>query len=159
MPHLVCNLPHSRYDCWRLLGIVGNVVSEEITPTLGTVPGWISGEIHVTSIHSGNVGKVTDGYHTFDSLYAHRRALTAVLVKAYPSLSWRSKRHFPTDGYIFDGYFIVGMDLPDIGQISYHYKLNDWDRFNGVKELPHAPQWDGHTPETTIERLELWADV
>lgn len=101
----------------------------------------------------------SDGYHTFDELYDHRRALTAALLAAAAMSgdSWRSKAHHPDDGPMFEGgYFIVGLDLPT-GTISYHYKLTHWDDFAAVPELPHAPKWDGATPDDTITRLLAFA--
>jgi hypothetical protein len=97
--------------------------------------------------------QISDGYHTFGELYDHRRALTAALV-AIPSghHSWRSKAHHPDDGPIFEGYFIVGIDLPT-GTISYHYNLRHWDDFAAVPELEHAPKWDGAGPADTVDRL------
>lgn len=50
----------------------------------------------------------------------------------------------------FDDYFIVGINTID-GQFTYHYELKYWDIFN-VKELPTAPEYDGHTP-SDITRL------
>lgn len=99
---------------------------------------------------------ISDGYHTFGELYDHRRALTRALTLSHKGLSWRSKAHHPSDGPIFDGYFIVGMELPGIGQISYHYKLTHWDDFEGVTVLPHAPKYDGHTPQSTVTSLLEW---
>lgn len=101
--------------------------------------------------------EVSDGYHTFQELYDHRRALTAVLAFAASSAgdSWRSKAHHPDGDPMFDGYFIVGINLPT-GTITYHYKMKYWDDFSGVPELPHAPRWDGATPDDTVRRcLEL----
>lgn len=94
---------------------------------------------------------ISDGYHTFGELYAHRCALSAVLAKVFPS--WRSRQHHPSDAPMFEGgYFIVGIDLPT-GTITYHYKLEHWGTFEGVDELPHAPKWDGAPPSATVERL------
>lgn len=98
---------------------------------------------------------ISDGYHTFGELYDHRRALTAALCRAFEQYAWRSKRHHPDDGPIFEGYFIVGINLPT-GLITYHYKLSHWDDFPGVTELPHAPKWDGVAGQT-VERLLAWA--
>jgi hypothetical protein len=99
---------------------------------------------------------ISDGFHTFGELYDQRRALTAALVKSNPEISWRSLEHHPDDKPMFEGYFIVGMDLPT-GQISYHYNLSHWDDFHGIVIFKHAPKYDGHTPELTVERLLAWA--
>lgn len=105
---------------------------------------------------------LSDGYHTFGELYAHRLALTAVLAACVaddsakagvPSAAWKSKAHHPDDAPIFEGgYFIVGIEL-DTGTITYHYKLKHWDDFAAVPELPHAKKWDGATPDDTVTRL------
>ena len=101
---------------------------------------------------SSDTGKISDGYHTFDELYEHRRALTVALTASWPGWSWRSTLHHPADDSIFDGYFIVGMMTPD-GMISYHYKLEHWDDFVHVRELAWAPKWDGHTSADVPRRL------
>jgi hypothetical protein len=100
-------------------------------------------------------GEQSDGYHTFNELYAHRRALTAALASTLPDLAWRSKLHH--DGTMFEGMFIVGFDLPGIGQVSYHYDLEHWDEFAAVEERRRAPEWDGHTPADVVDRLVAWA--
>lgn len=101
-------------------------------------------------------GEVSDGSHTFNELYEHRRALTAVLCRILAGMPsrpvWRSKAHHPDDGLMFEGYFIVGIELPT-GTIAYHYKLSCWDDFAEVSELKHAPKWDGATPDDTVTRL------
>jgi len=102
-------------------------------------------------------GDTSDGYHTFDELYEHRRALTSVLatIGAINKDSWRSKRHHPDDGPMFDGHFIVGIELPD-GTIAYHFELEHWDRFSAVPELEHAPKWDGADSNDTILLLDAF---
>lgn len=104
----------------------------------------------------GGASEISDGYHTFGELYDHRRALTAALAQAFPS--WRSKAHHPDDSPMFEGgYFIVGIDLPGVGTVTYHYKLKHWDDFRGVEEREHAPLWDGAGPPETVTRLLEWA--
>jgi hypothetical protein len=104
----------------------------------------------------GGASQISDGFHTFDELYDHRRALTAALARVLPS--WRSREHHPDDDPMFEGgYFVVGINLPGVGTITYHYKLKHWDDFNGVDELEHAPKWDGAPPDTTVFRLLEWA--
>lgn len=109
------------------------------------------------------VGKhddVSDGYHTFGELYDHRRALTAALmvslVRHTQVAVWRSKAHHPDDDPMFEGYFIVGVDLPN-GTISYHYKLSHWDDFRAVPEREYAPKWDQALAGHTVTRLLEWA--
>jgi hypothetical protein len=99
----------------------------------------------------------SDGFHTFDELYDHRRALTAVMA-AYAAqmpkpAAWRSKAHHPDDSPMFEGgYFIVGIEL-DTGTITYHYKLTHWDDFAAVPELDYAKKWDGASPADSVTRL------
>lgn len=101
-------------------------------------------------------GQTSDGYHTFDELYIHRRALTAALFKLAAIKAWRSRAHHPDDDQIFDGYFIVGLDLPQ-GTVTYHYADQYWDDFRAIKELDHAPKWDGALPELSVTRLIMFA--
>jgi len=107
-------------------------------------------------------GDTSDGHHTFDDLYDHRRALTAVLASAAASFgdSWRSKAHHPNDDEpMFEGHFVVGIELPT-GTIRYHYKLAHWDDFAAVPELPYAREWDGAGPVETLARcFELAREV
>ena len=95
-------------------------------------------------------GETSDGYHTFNELYHHRALLFSVVVRNYPELCWKSKKHHTGDMY--EGMFIVGIDTPD-GQASYHYDIEPyWDMFD-CEELEFAPEWDGHTPAQAIERI------
>lgn len=107
-------------------------------------------------ILSEEYGKVSDGYHTFDELYHHRAILFAVICNNNPELAWKSKLH--DTGDMYDGMFIVGIDTPK-GQATYHYDIEPyWNIFN-VKELDHAPKWDGHTPNDAIMRIASLADI
>lgn len=95
-------------------------------------------------------GETSDGYHTFNELYHHRALLFSVVVRNYPELCWKSKRHH--DGDMYEGMFIVGINTP-YGQASYHYDVEPyWDMFD-CEELEFAPEWDGHTPDQAIERI------
>lgn len=94
---------------------------------------------------------VSDGYHTFDSLYHQRAVLFATIVKQNKDKAWKSKRH--SDGEICFGdpkWFIVGVNTPK-GQYTYHYHMEYWGLFD-CKELEKAPEWDGHT-DKDVERL------
>ena len=88
-------------------------------------------------------GKTSDGYHTFDELYYRRMILFSVICNQNKRNSWKSKKHFDDKkDPMYDGYFIVGIETP-LGQYSYHYKKEYWHLFD-VKEIPNAPEWDGH---------------
>lgn len=119
----------------------------------------VNGEMHVWG------RDVRDEYHSMDELYAHRCALTAAFfnlihnidmsvrgfaeVMAKP-LVFKSKNHH--EGEMFPGYFIV-MTIAPIGQISYHYKLSEWEFFR-IPEVDRPPKWDGHDSKEVIERLK-----
>lgn len=96
------------------------------------------------------IGDLSDGYHTFNELYHHRAVLFSVICNAFKSCAWKSKMH--SDGTMYDGMFIVGIDTPE-GSATYHYDIEPyWNMFD-VKELDKAPEWDGHTPEDAISRI------
>ena len=102
-------------------------------------------------------GDTSDGRHTFTELYEHRRALTALLCRILVGMRtlpcWRSRAHHPDDeSPMFDGSFIVGMELPT-GVVMYHYKIEFWDDFAGVPELEHSPKWDGSGPDVMLARM------
>lgn len=99
---------------------------------------------------------VSDGDHTFSELYEHRMLLTAIVLRALPNHSWRSMQHHPESEPMYPGYFIVGLDVPHLGQITYHYPVAEWNTFDGVRSIPHAPKWDGHTPEDVVSRMRQW---
>ena len=107
--------------------------------------------VNALVIPEGGVGKVSDGYHTFNELYHHRAILFSVICNANPDKAWKSKLH--DTGDMFEGMFIVGIETPE-GQATYHYDIQPyWNMFK-VKELEKAPKWDGHTPEQAIERIK-----
>jgi len=97
-----------------------------------------------------NIGEVSDGFHTYNELYDHRAKLFAVI--CYKNRrAWKSKKH--SDGSMYPGMFIVGINTPD-GPATYHYDIEPyWDLFSSVTELDEAPEWDGHTSEDAIARI------
>lgn len=103
----------------------------------------------------GNVGSLSDGYHTFDELYHHRAVLFSMICHQNKELAWKSLQHFNPDDEMFEGMFIVGIDTP-YGQVTYHYDLPYWDLFK-VKELERAQKWDNSTPMDCINRLLRWS--
>ncbi len=100
-----------------------------------------------------NTDSVSDGYHTFGELYAHRCYLFAALMCSNKGLAWRAKRH--ADGSIYEGWFIAGMLLP-AGAITYHLPLDMWSMLEGVAIRDLAPEWDGHTAADVLIRLADW---
>lgn len=101
-------------------------------------------------------GDASDGYHTFNELYDHRAKLFSVVVAAFSNIAWKSKRH--SDGSMYEGMFIVGIDTPH-GQATYHYDIDPYWLMFDCRELPRAPKWDGHTPAQAIERIAGLADL
>lgn len=98
-----------------------------------------------------SVGELSDTYHSFNDLYDHRMILSAFAMMNMP-YAWKAKTH--EDGSMFDGMFVVGAPTPD-GMITYHYDLEYWNLFK-IPEIPHAPHFDGYTPEDVIKRIKSW---
>jgi hypothetical protein len=99
------------------------------------------------------IGEISDGYHTFNSLYRQRLYLWAALVEAYRSKAWKTKRHHDGELCFGGDWFLVGIDTPE-GPYTYHYEMNDWDLFKCV-EIEKAPPFDGHTDEDVTRLLSL----
>lgn len=107
---------------------------------------------------TGHAGQISDGYHTFDELYDHR----CLLFLAFQALwnhqaepfsgAWKAKKH--ADGSEFKGWFIAGLTMVQ-GQISYHIPMKYWDLCKAL-ERENAPEWDGHTSQDVIQRLQDW---
>ena len=103
-----------------------------------------------------DIGELSDGFHTFNSLYNQRLILFAALVNTYPYFSWKTKRHCDGEECFGGGWFLVGINTPE-GPYTYHYELKNWDLFN-CEELDRGPEWDGHTDED-VKRLLSLPDV
>ncbi len=98
---------------------------------------------------------VSDGYHTFQELYDHRIALFLALCRTinYEADVWRSKLH--SDGSMFDGCFVVGIETKPGRQITYHLPIKRWGDTEFIREYEKAPcVYDGHTPQDVLERLK-----
>ena len=100
-----------------------------------------------------DIGELSDGFHTFNSLYYQRVILFATIVNTYKELAWKSKKHEDGQFCFGGGWFIVGIDTPK-GSYTYHYEMECWDLFD-CKELPRAKHWDGHTDEDVTRLLSL----
>jgi len=108
--------------------------------------------------------EASDGYHTFDELYAHRIELFITLCRLcrrqelkigeFPDqpFVWRSKNH--SDGTIFEGWFIMGIGSFEGQQITYHLPLERWEETNFAQTLEKSPDYDGHTSAQVLERLK-----
>lgn len=95
-------------------------------------------------------GKISDGFHTFNELYAHRVRLFSTLMNAYPKLSWWS--HKQSDGEDYEGWILAGIETP-AGQITYHLPESEIEFLPVGTELDIAKDWDGHEAADVLERL------
>lgn len=100
-----------------------------------------------------DVGELSDGFHTFNSLYQQRCILFATLVNLFPDISWKSRKHEDGEPCFGGGWFVVCIDTPD-GPYSYHYEDKDWDLFK-CPELERAKHFDGHTDKDVGRLLSL----
>lgn len=99
------------------------------------------------------IGQLSDGYHTFDSLYYQRLVLFSVIVKMSRDKAWKSWKHENNEKCFGGGWFIVGIDTTE-GQYTYHYEAKYWDMFDCLV-LDKAPEWDGHTDKDVTRLLSL----
>lgn len=102
-----------------------------------------------------DMGEVSDGYHTFSELYAHRIALFIALcgmIDDGHGNVWRSKAH--SDGSIWLGWFILGINTKMGEQITYHLPISDWERTDFARTVDKAPEYDGHTSADVLSRLK-----
>lgn len=104
----------------------------------------------------GDVDENTsDGYHTFKELYEFRKLYNAALFNEWARNGifgvHKSKRHADGEECFGGGWFIVQATLPS-GQISNHYRLEDWGLFS-CDDRYCADEWDGHTSRDVSRRL------
>ncbi|QTH79803.1 hypothetical protein [Klebsiella phage vB_KpnP_ZX1] len=98
-----------------------------------------------------STGQISDGYHTFDELYAHRVRLFTCLMHAHKSRAWWSFKHH--DGSVWDGWIIAGIDTP-AGSATYHLPESAVDDLPLGTNIPRGKEWDGHTAADVLERLK-----
>jgi len=124
-------------------------------------------------------GQISDGYHSFDELYEFRKLYNALLFNEWgksPKLITefvktpnglikqitkaseyqydvhKSIRHNNGELCFGGGWFVVVAVLPS-GQITNHYKMEDWDLFK-IPEVEKAKyEFDGHTIKDVVERM------
>jgi hypothetical protein len=95
-------------------------------------------------------GQISDGYHTFDELYAHRTALFAALMRSNPGYAWWAPRH--ADGTSFPGYILAGIRTPE-GHATYHLPESAIPLMPYDSDYRSGVEWDGHTAADVIKRL------
>ncbi len=101
--------------------------------------------------HKFSAKDISDTHHTFRILYQERAILFALVCNQYPTLAFKSKRHFEGTDPMFPGDFIAGIHTPK-GLATFHLKLEFWDLFH-VPELEKAPAYDGYSVEEGMNRL------
>lgn len=124
---------------------------------------YINGLIQGESIDPNDV---SDGYHTFGQLYDCRLAYNVALFNEWAK-EWnrhlsdfakpqynvhKSKKHYDGEECFGGGWFIVVAILPT-GQITNHYKLEDWDLFKIPETEKALVEFDGHNTDDVISRL------
>jgi hypothetical protein len=101
----------------------------------------------IMDVDGQDILDISDGYHTFSELYAHRCTLFILLALSNPEHAyWR-------DGH--DGWPLVGIMTP-YGQISYHVPENMLHLFKD-KIKQGGPEWDKHTSGDVLDRMLTWA--
>lgn len=105
--------------------------------------------------------QTSDGYHTFAELYEHRVSLFIALASQVDTRSptgdvvWRSRLH--SDGTMFDGWFVMGINRVAGEQITYHLPMSRWADTDWLgHEDERAPEWDGHTSSDVLDRLRRY---
>lgn len=94
---------------------------------------------------------ISDDYHTLQELYKHRNLLFVNLINVNHGISFKTK-HYIDNNPVEEGWFIAYMNSV-AGQISYHLPIDLWNLCR-VDEVPFNPNFDGHTSENVLERLE-----
>lgn len=100
-----------------------------------------------------DIGDLSDGFHTFNSLYYQRMMLFATIVKQNKDKAWKSLRHEDGELCFGGGWFVVGIDTPE-GSYTYHYEDNYFSLFD-CEELECGKHWDGHTEKDVTRLLSL----
>lgn len=95
-------------------------------------------------------GDTSDGYHTFNELYAHRVRLFCLLMHAHKDNAWWSRKHH--DGSAWEGWVVAGIDTPE-GTATYHLPESEIENLPEGTELPNGKEWDGHTAADVLVRL------
>jgi hypothetical protein len=121
---------------------------------------FISGRVGIPEddmVFSLEATSVGDEYHTLHDLYEHRMALNVALFNLLGRMDKQIgvrtvvKSLLHKDGTMFEGGYFIVMYTPK--QISYHYHLKHWDKFQ-IPEVERIPvEYDGHTAHDVIERL------
>jgi hypothetical protein len=139
-------------------------------PVLRTPDNNGGGNYKAVGLHAElPASSISDGYHTFKELYEFRKMYNAVLFNEWareclPGLPktkeieakyhvHKSWRHHDGELCFGGGWFIVVALLPT-GQISNHYKTEDWNLFQVPETEKALFEYDGHTGADVLARLK-----
>lgn len=138
---------------------------------------WLVSEQYFKDNFTADTGEISDGYHTFNELYEFRKMYNAALfnelanpntvryhldnkeVDGVGSIQGnryqvhKSWKHNDGELCFGGGWFIVSAMLPG-GQISNHYKAEDWDLFRIPEEEKALFVFDQHTSKDVLDRLK-----
>lgn len=117
---------------------------------LQTQPVW--GYAYGAMKKATDMGKVSDGNHTFEELYEHVYELWIALCASRAKHAWRTD--VDGQGKCAEGWFILGLYCCEGEQLSYQLPRRLWDRCKFASTMDQAPPWDGHTPEDVLNRLK-----
>ena len=120
--------------------------------------GWVDHPSKVTSLEVSpdediepiDKGEVSDGFHTFNELYAHRVRLFSTLMRAFSDNAWWSFCH--SDGEQYEGWILAGIDTPT-GTVTYYLPESEIEYLPAGTEIEFGKEWDGHTASDVLERL------
>lgn len=109
-----------------------------------------------------DTNEISDWYHTFWELYAHRIILWIKLCMMIANNStqlwglnpvWMSELH--SDWSKYDGWFILWLWQDNGSQITYHIPMSYYEEAKKIAVmLENAPEYDWHTPWDVIERIK-----
>ena len=98
---------------------------------------------------------ISDTWHTFGELYQHRSILYIKLCKELSEkgkyVVYRTRKHF--DKSIMEGYFILGIKLPDNSYISYHMNNKNWALCDFAKTISCSPLQEKYTSLDALNNL------
>lgn len=100
-------------------------------------------------------GEISDGFHSFDELYHYRMLYNAAFFNSLEGKYEVHKSYRHSDGELCfgGGWFIVMAYLPT-GQVSNHYRIEDWNLF----DIPE--RWKGWGGEIYFKKYgEIMMDV
>lgn len=157
-------------DCLRSTGVLVNDGSGgkyyNLQPTVWIYEDadknlFICGKSDLPPVAQDIIGTYSDGFHTYNELYEFRKLYNAALFNVLADKNdceiVKSYKHSDGELCFGGGWFIVTATLPT-GQVSNHYKNEDWDLFK-CEEVETAPVWDGHTATDVLTRLKDFINV